>query len=72
MDEPALQRRLRSIERRQSIILGLLVLGYVTAGAWFLTAETSVVSAWTVAVGAVACLVLGLAVGVYRRRATRA
>lgn len=68
MDESALQRRLDVIERRQVLIVSLIVAGYVLAGLWFLVAELEAVTVWTAGLGATIVAVLAAGVGMYRRR----
>jgi hypothetical protein len=71
MDEAALQNRLDAIERRQSRIVWLLLLGYVGAGTWLLVDEVAAITVWD-AVVALAALAFVLLVGwVYRRRQSR-
>jgi hypothetical protein len=70
MDDPALQSRLDTIARRQSYVLGLLVAGYLIAGAWLLVATVPSVTVWTAGFGVVVLAVLASTVGVYRRRTT--
>jgi len=69
MDESALQQRLDVIERRQVLIVSLIVAGYVLAGLRFLVAELEAVTVWTAGVGAAIVVVLAAIVGTYRRRA---
>lgn len=68
MDDSVLQQRLDAIERRQTLVLSLLVAGYVLGGAWVLVAELDAVSAWSTGVGLVVLAVVASVVGVYRRR----
>lgn len=68
MDDPTLHRRLDRFERRQSVVLGLLVGAYLLAGVWFLVDELALVSPWTAAVAATVGLVLAVTVGIVRRR----
>ncbi|MFT4889240.1 MAG: hypothetical protein ACI9YT_000149 [Halobacteriales archaeon] len=68
MDESALQHRLDVIERRQVLIVSLVVVAYVLAALWFLVAEVEAVSGWTAGIGATILAVLAAVVGMYRRR----
>lgn len=68
MDESALQQRLARIERRQRMVLALLVGLHLGGGLWLLVVGTSAVTIWH---ALVAFVFLGLAitmVGMYRRR----
>jgi hypothetical protein len=71
MDDAALQQRLDTFERRQSITLSLLVFGYVFLGAWVLVAELDAVSPWVAGFGLVGLAVAAVIVGIYRRRRAR-
>jgi hypothetical protein len=68
MDESALQHRLATVERRQRIVLALLVGLYLVGGLWLLVAETSAVTIWHAVVAVVFLGVATAMVGMYRRR----
>lgn len=71
MDETLLRRRLDAIERRQRIVLALLVGLYALATSWILVREVAAVTAWSVAVAAVALALFAVVGAVYRRRRAR-
>ena len=70
MDDRALQTRLDAIERRQSVLLWLLVGGYVLAALWLLVTATDAVTVWNAGVAAAVLAVLATAAGIARRRRT--
>jgi len=67
MDEPALRSRLDRIERRQSLVLSLLVVGYVLAASWLLVDSTDAVTLYHAA-ALVALAGVASVAGVARRR----
>jgi uncharacterized protein (DUF983 family) len=68
MDDAALQNRLDAIERRQSRIVSLLLVGYVLVGTWLVVDEFAAVTVWDATV-ALVVLALVLSIGwLYRRR----
>jgi protein-S-isoprenylcysteine O-methyltransferase Ste14 len=71
MDESGLRSRLDALETRVSLVLALVVLGYVVVALAVLIRETAVVTPWTAGVGAVILLVVAGAVGLSRRRRAR-
>lgn len=72
MDESDLERRLASIERRLSLVLALLAVGYLFVATAVLVRETTLVTAWHAGVGAAMLLLGATTVGIYRRRRTSA
>lgn len=72
MDDASLHRRLDGIERRQSILLALIVGAYLLAGSWILVDVVGLVSPWTIAVAGAVGLVLTMVLGMVRRRRARA
>jgi len=69
VDESA---RLDAIERRQSVVIALLVGGYLLAGCWLLLSEVAWLTAWHVGSAAVVVAVVAAIVGISRRRRARA
>ena len=70
MSESALQPRLDAIERRQSYILSLLVIGYVFLGTWLIIDTVPAVTVWNASFGLITVGVLVSMVTIYRRRQT--
>jgi len=70
MDEPALRSRLDAVERRQSLVLWLLVTGYVFAASWLLVDSFDMVTVYHAAFALVALAGLASMVGISRRRQT--
>ena len=70
MDERALQSRLDAVERRQSLVLWLLVTGYVFAANWLLVDSFDAVTMYHAAVALIALAGLASVVGISRRRQT--
>ena len=68
MEESALQPQLDAIERRQSYILSLLVVGYLFAGIWILIDTVPTVTVWNAGFGLIVLTILAVMVGIYRRR----
>jgi len=68
MDESALQSRLDAIERRQSLVLWLLVAGYVLAASWVLVDSVDAVTVYHAAIALSALAGLATVVGISRRR----
>ncbi len=71
MDESPLQSRLTTIERRQSLVLTLLVGLYLLGGLWVPIREVAAVTIWHAGVGAVALALIAVLVVVSRRRRAR-
>ncbi len=70
MSESALQPRLDAIERRQSYIISLLVIGYVFLGTWLIIDTVPAVTVWNASFGLITVGVLASMVTIYRRRQT--
>jgi hypothetical protein len=70
MSESTLQPRLDAIERRQSYILSLLVIGYVFLGTWLIIDTVPAVTVWNASFGLITVGVLASMVTIYRRRQT--
>jgi hypothetical protein len=68
MDESALQNRLAAIERRQSLILTLLVGLYLLGGMWVIVQSFTAITVWHAGTGAVVVGILVAIVGIFRRR----
>ena len=68
MDESALQSRLDAIERRQSLVLSLLVVSYLFAASWLLVDAFDAVTVYHAAVALVALAGLASVAGIARRR----
>lgn len=68
MDDSALHSRLARIERRQSLVLALLVGVYALGGVWYLVEAVDAVTPWSAGFGAVVVLSFAVAVGIHRRR----
>ncbi|MEF8776011.1 MAG: hypothetical protein V5A43_05865 [Haloarculaceae archaeon] len=71
MDESALRDRLRSIERRQTIGISLLVGIYLFGGYLLLVGEIPSVTEYSATTALVALGLVALVVGIYRRRRAR-
>lgn len=68
MNEAALQRRLDAIERRQRLVLALLVLPYLTVGVSLLVGAFDVGSLVVAIIGVVMLLVVAVLYSGYRAR----
>ncbi|WP_276271724.1 hypothetical protein [Haloarcula litorea] len=69
MADAALQHRLDRIERRQRLVLGLLVTAYALAGAWALVSTVPAVTAYHAAVALAGLGLAAAGTAMYRRRA---
>jgi hypothetical protein len=68
MDEAALHRRLDAIERRQYLVLALLVLPYLVGGLSLLVGAVEAGTLVAAGIGAVLLVFLGLLYAGYRAR----
>lgn len=71
MEESPLQSRLTTIERRQSLVLTLLVGLYLLGSLWVLVREVAAVTIWHTGIGAVALTLIALLAVISRRRRAR-
>ena len=72
MDESALQHRLDAIERRQFVIVSLILFGYLIGGTWILVDGIDAVTPWNAGVGLTVLAAGAAIVGTYRRRRAEA
>lgn len=71
MDDAALQKRLRTIERRQSVVIAMLAGLYLFGALLFLEQQIAEVTPWHNAVALVVLGLVALLIGFRRRRRAR-